>query len=136
EAHRRALPASPGPARPLNAGRSLSSALARFALPVRDARQRSGHGLLEALGAPPLLRRPALAVLADLIHRRVQLDVEAVRVLELDARIAAGSAPAFVGDRHALRPEKIANLEQLGDGGYVEGGGVEAGLPFALVRVW
>ena len=61
--------------------------------------------------------------------------MEAVRVLELDARIAAGSAPAFVDDRHALRPEKIANLEQLGDGGYLEGAVMEAGLPLARQRV-
>src|SRR5215510_902701 len=59
----------------------------RCASSIGDAGQGIGHGLLEGLGAAPLLRRAALAVCADLIHRRVKLDMKAVRIRELDARI-------------------------------------------------
>src|SRR6266850_1840886 len=107
----------------------------RVASSIGDAEQGIGHGLLEGLGPAPLLRRAALAVGADLVHRRVQLDVEAIGILELDARIAAGAAPAFVDDRHALRPEKVADLEQLRDGGHLEGAVMEAGLSLARHRV-
>src|SRR6185503_16449461 len=108
---------------------------AAFASSIDDAGQGIGHGLLEGLGAAPLLRRAALAVRADLIHRGVELDVKAVRILELDARVAAGSTPALVVDGHALRLEKITNLEQLGDGSDLEGAVMEAGLSLAWQRV-
>src|SRR5262249_23142788 len=89
------------------------------------------HGLLEALGPAPLLRRPALAVRADLIHRGVQLDVESVWILELDSGIPSRATTPLVDDRHVLGTEKIANLEQLGDRADLEGAVVEAGLPLA-----
>src|SRR5262245_50502710 len=91
--------------------------------------KRMRHGLLEALGPAPLLRRPALAVRADLIHRGVDLDVEPVGILELDSGIPSRATTPLVDDRHVLGTEKIANLEQLGDRADLEGAVVEAGLP-------
>src|SRR5262245_7712372 len=88
-------------------------------------------GLLEALGPAPLLRWPALAVRADLIHRGVHLDVEPVRILELDSRIPSGTTTSLIDDRHVPGAEKIANLEQLGNCADLEGAVVEAGLPLA-----
>src|SRR5262245_6512629 len=93
--------------------------------------KRMSHGLLEALGPAPLLRRPALAVRADLIHRGVHLDVESVWILELDSRISSRATTPLVDDRHVPGTEKIANLEQLGDRADLEGAVVEAGLPLA-----
>src|SRR5947199_9242348 len=87
------------------------------------------HGLFETLGPAPLLRRPALAVRSDLIHRGVQLDVEPVGILELDARIAPRATPSFVDDRHTPGAERLADLEQLGDGADLQGADAQAGLP-------
>src|SRR5499427_5751355 len=94
---------------------------------IGDSLKRMSH----VLGPAPLLRRPALAVCADLIHRGIQLDVESVRVLELDSRIPARATAPLVDDRHVLGPEKIANLEQLGDRADLEGAVVKAGLSLA-----
>src|SRR5262252_3125192 len=93
--------------------------------------KRMRHGLLEALGPAPLLRRPALAVGADLIHRGVDLDVEPVWILELDSRVPSRATTSLVDDGHVPGAEEIANLEQLGDRADLEGAVMEAGLPLA-----
>src|SRR5438445_9355379 len=74
------------------------------------------HRLLESLGPAPLLRRPALATRADLIHRGVELDVEPVGILELDPWVAPRPTPSLIDDRYVPGAEKVADLEQLGDG--------------------
>src|SRR5437870_13150519 len=89
------------------------------------------HGLFETLGPAPLLRRPALAVRSDLTPRGVQLDVEPVGILELDARIARRATTSFVDDRHTPGAEKLADLEQLGHGADLQGAVVKAGLPLS-----
>lgn len=100
----------------------------RVELSIGHARQRMSHGLLESLGPAPLLRRPAFPVRADLIHRGVELDIEPVGVLELDARITPRAPPPFIYDRHALGAEKVANLEQFRDVADLQGTMVKAGL--------
>src|SRR5438445_12626778 len=88
------------------------------------------HRLLESLGPAPLLRRPALATRADLIHRGVELDVEPVGILELDPWVAPRPTPSLIDDRYVPGAEKVADLEQLGDGPDLQSTVVKAGLPF------
>src|SRR2546422_11619942 len=89
-----------------------------------------GHGLLESLCPARPLRRPALPVLADLIHRGIELDFEPVGILELDARVTPRAPPPFIHDRHAPCAEKVANLEQLRDAADLQGAMLKADLSF------
>src|SRR5262249_43118378 len=100
----------------------------RTSLVVLRPRERVRHRLFERRGALPLVAGAAIAVGADLVHRGVDLDLVAVGIVELHARIAAGAAAALVENLDASRPEKIADLEKLRNAADLERDVIEAHL--------
>src|SRR5713226_2527825 len=72
-----------------------------------------GDGVLQGEGLAPLARGPHVAAGADLIEAPVDLQVVAVRVLELDGELATGAPPSFEVDGHPLLAQPGAGAEHF-----------------------
>src|SRR5262245_10844006 len=90
-------------------------------LVVFGAWQRILDRLFERSGPFPFISGTAFPVCADLVHGRVDFDLIAVRIVELQARITSGAAAPLVKDFHSLGPKKVANFKELRYGRYLEG---------------
>src|SRR5476649_1088387 len=75
------------------------------------AGRRVGDRLFQREALAPLLRRTDPALRADLIQAPVDFQPVHVRIAELHRDLAAGAAPAFEFDLHALLAQPVARAE-------------------------
>ncbi len=94
------------------------------------ARHRIGDGFVQRLYAVPFVRRPDMAVAADLIDTPVDFQGVVVRVAELDGDLTAGAAPSFKVDLGAVLLQPVAGAQHFAEGRDFEGEVMQFAMAF------